>query len=87
MLWWMLAIMSVWTFIVMGWDKWKARRRASRVAEKTLFLLAVFGGAPGGVAGMFIFRHKTRKKKFLIVFPLFALIEIGAVLFFEWSMQ
>ena len=43
-----------------GGLKRRARRGEWRVRERTFFLLALLGGALGGVAGMRVFRHKTR---------------------------
>ena len=53
------AVMSVFLFTMMGLDKAKARRGAWRISEKTLFVFALLGGAPGGTAGMFLFRDET----------------------------
>ena len=40
-------------FFLMGLDKWKARKRAWRIPEVTLFLFAIFGGSIGSILGMF----------------------------------
>ena len=48
------------SFIVMGVDKHKARKRAWRIPESTLFVLALIGGSLGSILGMHLFRHKTR---------------------------
>lgn len=56
---WVL-LWSILAFVLMGVDKWKARRDRWRVPEKTLFLTAALGGSPGAILGMYAFRHKTR---------------------------
>ena len=71
-------VMSAVLFLVMGWDKRLSKTRKRRVPEATLFLLALLGGALGGVIGMQSFRHKTRHMKFVICFPLIALLQWGA---------
>ena len=71
------AVMSLILFFVMGADKSKAKRHARRVPERTLVLLAALGGAVGGCLGMLAFRHKTRHLKFLISFPLFAVLDLA----------
>ncbi len=49
------------SFVLMGVDKRRARRKSPRrVPERTLFLFALLGGAAGAVLGMWMFRHKTR---------------------------
>ena len=45
------------SFIVMGVDKHKARKRAWRIPESTLFVLALIGGSLGSILGMHLFRH------------------------------
>ena len=73
----LLAVMSVILFFVMGRDKALAKLHRRRVPEAFLFLLALLGGALGGVLGMQVFRHKTQHLKFMICFPLIALIQWG----------
>ena len=71
------AVMSVFLFTMMGLDKAKARRGAWRISEKALFVFALLGGAPGGTAGMFLFRHKTRHWTFRLGFPLLAAAQLA----------
>lgn len=73
----LFSLMSVVLFIVMGIDKNHARLRMRRVPEARLFLLALLGGALGGVLGMQVFRHKTQHMKFVVGFPLIALLQWG----------
>lgn len=77
----LFAVMSAALFIVMGADKRRARRRQRRVPEATLFLLALLGGAVGGVLGMQVFRHKTAHLKFIIGFPAIAILQMGLLAF------
>lgn len=72
-----IAVMSVLLFILMGADKSKARHKAQRIPEKTLFLCAVLGGAAGGWAGMYFFRHKTRHWYFVWGFPLLTALHVA----------
>ena len=74
------VLMSIILFLVMGRDKALSKTRKRRVPEATLFLLAVLGGALGGVLGMQIFRHKTQHMSFVVGFPLLALLQWGAVI-------
>ena len=48
-------------FALMGADKGRARRGSWRLSEKALFLFPVLGGALGGLLGMRVFHHKTRR--------------------------
>ena len=75
-----LLVMSVVLFVVMARDKSLAKSHRHRVPEATLFLLALLGGALGGVLGMQLFRHKTQHMKFVVGFPVIALIQWGVVI-------
>ncbi len=71
-----LAAINLVTFIVYGVDKRKAIRQQWRISEKTLILLAVFGGSIGAAAGMICFHHKTKKMKFRISIPAIFLVQL-----------
>ncbi len=72
-----LLLMSLALFVVMGADKRRARRARRRVPERTLFLLALLGGACGGWLGMRLFHHKTLHRSFALGFPALALLQLG----------
>lgn len=59
-------------FIVCSADKRAAIKHRSRVSERTLFALALLGGALGVWLAMLIFHHKTRKLRFMLFMPLVA---------------
>ena len=76
--------MTVWSlalFSLMGRDKRLAKTGARRVPEKRLFLLALLGGAVGGVAGMAVFRHKTKHVSFILGFRALALLQLAALVY------
>ena len=70
--------------ILMGVDKVKAKRRKWRIPEATLFLVAVIGGSIGSIAGMYIFRHKTKHMHFVIGMPVILALQLiaAAILIF-----
>ena len=71
-----VGVLSLILFVLMYNDKQKAIKKEWRIAEKTLFTVAIFGGAIGGVLGMYLFRHKTKHNTFAFGFPLLAAIQI-----------
>ena len=77
-----LTVMSVLSFFAMGIDKRRARLRKWRISEKALFLFALLGGAIGGTVGMFVFHHKTKHWYFKIGFPVLAVLQAAACLYF-----
>ncbi len=80
----LLAINLV-SFIVMGIDKKKAQKRAWRIPESTLFVLAIIGGSIGSVIGMQLFRHKTRHWYFVYGMPAILILQILLVLILLFS--
>ncbi|MBR1848653.1 MAG: DUF1294 domain-containing protein [Lachnospiraceae bacterium] len=68
-------------FAFMGIDKWKAKKRAWRIPESTLFLVALLGGALGSIIGMYTFRHKTRHASFVWGMPIILVLHILVLVF------
>ena len=68
-------------FLTMGIDKWKAKRGAWRISEGFLLGLVLLGGGVGGIAGMYVFHHKTKKPKFQIGFPAILISEIAIIVY------
>lgn len=66
-------------FITMGLDKFKSIKKMWRIKEQTLFIIALIGGSIGSIAGMYIFRHKTKHNSFVYGMPVILSIQIIAV--------
>ena len=74
---WLAAVNAV-DFALMGWDKRQAKRGGWRVRERTFFLWALAGGAPGAILGMRTFRHKTKHWYFQWGLPAILAAQIAA---------
>ncbi len=72
----LLILFNILTFITFGIDKFLAIKHSVRTSEYNLLSLIICGGAIGGILGMYIFRHKTKKPKFIIGGWLCMLLEI-----------
>ncbi len=59
-----LLSINVIAFLAFGRDKRLATTHQSRIPERTLLGLALFGGALGALLGQQLFRHKTQKQPF-----------------------
>ncbi|NCB92529.1 MAG: DUF1294 domain-containing protein [Clostridia bacterium] len=70
-----------------GIDKYKAVHKKWRIRESVLFLFAFLGGGIGCLAGMYLFRHKTKHRIFTIGIPVILVIELilgcAAYLYFD----
>ena len=71
-----LGLINLITFIMFGLDKSKAKRGVNRISEKTLLGISLIGGAFGGLLGMLVFRHKTKKLSFKLLFGIVLLINV-----------
>jgi len=71
-----LVVVNLITFLAMYLDKRKAKKGNWRTKENTLFGLVALGGGVGGIIGMYVFRHKTKKPGFVIGFPVILILEI-----------
>lgn len=69
-------IINTLAFFLMGIDKKKAQMGAWRIPEKTLFFSAIIGGSVGAIAGMQLFRHKTKHKTFVIGMPVILIVQL-----------
>ncbi len=65
-------------FVLFGADKARAKKGCWRIPEKVLFGAALLGGTPGCLAGMYLFRHKTRRRLFCWGMPLILLLQLAA---------
>lgn len=75
-----LLIINIIAFFAMYIDKRKARYGKWRISEQTLFILALIGGSIGAIIGMYVFRHKTKKLRFSIGFPIILILQIVLVI-------
>ena len=75
----LLAINFI-SFVTMGVDKARARKRLWRIPESTLFVLALIGGSIGSIAGMYFFRHKTKHWYFVYGMPAILIVQILLVI-------
>lgn len=70
--------------ILYGSDKYRARRGARRISERTLLLWALPGGI-GAWLGMGVFHHKTRKVRFCFWVPLCAIAQCALCAWLIWK--
>ena len=77
-----LIIINIFTFLLYGMDKWKAKHHRWRISESVLLLAAFAGGSVGALAGMYGFHHKTLHRKFTIGVPILLILQIMLLLLF-----
>lgn len=77
-----VIIINLIAFLAMYIDKRRAKKGRWRIKESTLFTLVLLGGGIGGIAGMYVFRHKTQKMQFVIGFPAILITEIICIIIY-----
>lgn len=83
-----LLLINAAALLLMLIDKQKARRNRWRISESALLWSAVLGGSVGALAGMYLFRHKTKHKKFTLGVPAILMVQVAlAVLIWLWMGQ
>jgi uncharacterized membrane protein YsdA (DUF1294 family) len=82
----LFLLINIVAFLLMMSDKIRSRKMSvERISEGLLFFMATAFGSVGVYAGMFAFRHKTRKWYFLLGIPLLALQNISLLyLIYLW---
>lgn len=71
-----LLAVNVFGFLLMGWDKGKAKKEQWRVPERRFFLVAILGGSLGCWFGMQKFQHKTKHPAFVIGIPAIFIVQV-----------
>ena len=79
-----LLVINALGFLAMGFDKWKAKRGRWRIPENSLFMFTILGGGIGTIAGIYTFRHKTKKLKFTVGMPAILILEILLFIYLQF---
>ena len=74
---WYLLLINAAAFFLMLADKRKAKNHRWRIPERTLIGSAILGGSIGALAGMYLFRHKTRHLKFTLGIPAILAVQLS----------
>lgn len=77
-----LLLMNIVGLYVMYSDKRRAIKHRSRIPERTLFIVSLFGGSIGTWAGMYLFRHKTKHWYFVVGMPLILLCQCAGAVYY-----
>ncbi|MBQ5591390.1 MAG: DUF1294 domain-containing protein [Clostridia bacterium] len=75
-----IGIISAFSVILTVYDKIAAKTGSRRIAEKTLMLLGLIGGAGAMLVTMLIIHHKTHHAKFMAGLPIEIILHTGIIL-------
>jgi uncharacterized membrane protein YsdA (DUF1294 family) len=72
-----LIIINIFAFVLCLYDKSAAKLKIYRIPERVFLSVAACFGSLGVFCGMYLFRHKTRHKKFIVLVPLFRVVQVA----------
>lgn len=76
-----IAALSLITLVVYYLDKKAASRNTRRIPETTLHVLSILGGWPGALLAQRVFRHKSGKAGFQLMFWMTVIANVSV---FAW---
>jgi uncharacterized membrane protein YsdA (DUF1294 family)/cold shock CspA family protein len=76
--------LSVGTFVAYALDKSASRAGGWRLSESSLLSLGLIGGWPGAIVAQQVFRHKTVKRSFRLVFWLTVVLNVACFVLLTW---
>ena len=75
------ALINLLAFIMFWVDKRAAQNGQWRISEKALIIVSMLGGSVGSLVSMNIFRHKTKKMKFVLGIPIILILQIAFIIY------
>ena len=79
------TLISAISFSLYGFDKRASTRGAWRTSEARLHLVELLGGWPGALLAQQMFRHKTRKTSFQVMFYVAVATNLAALTWFLYA--
>lgn len=79
------VLMSAISFSLYGLDKRASTRGGWRTSETRLHLVELLGGWPGALLAQRVFRHKTRKTSFQVMFYVAVAANLVALTWFLYA--
>lgn len=80
-----LILINILTLIMMGFDKRQATFIKQRIPEKTILFLCLLFGSFGVYFGVILFRHKTKKKRFVYGLPPLMLLQSVVIIYYVFQ--
>lgn len=84
---WIFISWNGFLFILIGVDKYKAKKGNFRIPERTLILSAFLFGGVGIHIGMEVFHHKIRKRSFKRMILLAFIFDMFIIVLFLYLMK
>ncbi|WP_200804645.1 DUF1294 domain-containing protein [Ferrimonas marina] len=79
------AMVSMLTLLLFGLDKRFALRGSRRIPERVLHTFELLGGWPGAFVAARVFRHKSRKTRYLAVLYGIVVLHFAFWCLYQWQ--
>ena len=77
-----IVVINIVTFLAFAYDKYRAKKGGWRIKNIFLLGLSFIGGSLGGLLGMSLTRHKSKKSYYRIGLPLMVLMQVLVLVYF-----
>lgn len=77
-----IVIINIVTFLAFAYDKYRAKNDGWRIKNFFLLGLSFIGGSLGGLLGMKLLRHKTKKSYYRLGLTLMVLMQVLLLVYF-----
>lgn len=77
-----IVVINIVTFLAFAYDKYRAKKGGWRIKNIFLLGLSFIGGSLGGLLGMSLTRHKSRKSYYRIGLPLMVMMQVLVLVYF-----
>lgn len=77
-----IVVINLITFLAFAYDKYRAKKDGWRIKNFFLLGLSFLGGSLGGLLGMKLIRHKSKKSYYRLGLPLMVLMQVLILVYF-----
>lgn len=77
-----IVVINIVTFLAFAYDKYRAKKGGWRIKNIFLLGLSFLGGSLGGLLGMKLIRHKSKKSYYRLGLPLMVLMQVLILVYF-----
>ena len=87
LLFYYFLVVNVLAIILCVYDKYAAKKRLWRISENALITVSILGGAIMMLLCMYLIRHKTKHKKFMVGLPVILVLQTIFFLLMRFSID
>jgi len=82
-----LVLINILAIAFCIYDKYAAKKRLWRISENTLIAVSILGGSVMMLLCMYLIRHKTKHKKFMLGIPIIIILQAVCIWFLSFAID